>query len=65
VNQHTAADFIIAGAIAIGVGTELIPKKAVQLRDQRWITELTRRFLHIIQDARRRAPTRDEGVNRV
>jgi 2-dehydro-3-deoxyphosphogluconate aldolase/(4S)-4-hydroxy-2-oxoglutarate aldolase len=64
VNQQTAADFIIAGAAAIGVGSELIPRKAVQERDRRWITELARRFLHIIQEARRHAATRDEGLDR-
>jgi 2-dehydro-3-deoxyphosphogluconate aldolase / (4S)-4-hydroxy-2-oxoglutarate aldolase len=55
VNQQTAADFIAAGAAAIGIGTELIPKKAVQQRNQHWITELTRRYLSIIQEARSRA----------
>jgi 2-dehydro-3-deoxyphosphogluconate aldolase/(4S)-4-hydroxy-2-oxoglutarate aldolase len=61
VNQQTAAEFILAGAVAIGVGTELIPKKAVQQRDQRWIIELTRRFLAIVQEARSRTAGRDEG----
>jgi 2-dehydro-3-deoxyphosphogluconate aldolase/(4S)-4-hydroxy-2-oxoglutarate aldolase len=58
VNQQTAAEFIVAGAAAVGVGAELIPKKAVQQRDHRWITELARRFLHIIQEARSRTPAR-------
>jgi len=52
VNQQTAAEFILAGAAAIGVGTELIPRRAVQERDQHWISELARRFLNIIQEAR-------------
>jgi 2-dehydro-3-deoxyphosphogluconate aldolase / (4S)-4-hydroxy-2-oxoglutarate aldolase len=64
VNQQTAAEFIVAGAAAIGVGTELIPKRAVQQRDQRWITELARRFLHIIQEARGQTAARDEGLDR-
>jgi 2-dehydro-3-deoxyphosphogluconate aldolase / (4S)-4-hydroxy-2-oxoglutarate aldolase len=64
VNQQTAADFIIAGATAIGVGAELIPKKAVQQRDQRWIAELARRFLGIIHEARGRTAARDEGSDR-
>jgi 2-dehydro-3-deoxyphosphogluconate aldolase/(4S)-4-hydroxy-2-oxoglutarate aldolase len=64
VNQQTAAEFIVAGAVAIGVGSELIPKKAVEQRDGRWITELTRRFLTIIQDARSRTLTRDGGAHR-
>jgi 2-keto-3-deoxy-6-phosphogluconate aldolase len=33
VNQQTAAEFTLAGAVAIGVGTELTPKKAVRRRD--------------------------------
>src|SRR5713226_4810949 len=32
VNQQTAANFILAGAVAIGIGRELIPKEAVQSR---------------------------------
>jgi len=52
VNQQTASEFITAGAAAVGVGAELIPKKAVQHRDDHWITELARRFLHSVQDAR-------------
>jgi 2-dehydro-3-deoxyphosphogluconate aldolase / (4S)-4-hydroxy-2-oxoglutarate aldolase len=54
VNQQTAAGLILAGAAAIGVGTELIPKTAVQQRDRRWIPELTRRFLAIVLGARSR-----------
>jgi len=54
VNQQTAAEFIAAGAAAIGVGAELIPNKAVQHRDAHWITELARRFLSNVQDARKR-----------
>jgi 2-dehydro-3-deoxyphosphogluconate aldolase/(4S)-4-hydroxy-2-oxoglutarate aldolase len=52
VNQHTAAGFIAAGATAIGVGSELVPKEAIHRRDQRWITELVHRFLSFIQEAR-------------
>jgi 2-dehydro-3-deoxyphosphogluconate aldolase/(4S)-4-hydroxy-2-oxoglutarate aldolase len=64
VNQQTAAEFIAAGAAAIGVGRELIPKKAVQHRDAHWITELARRFLSIIQEARHQAIDRDESFDR-
>jgi 2-dehydro-3-deoxyphosphogluconate aldolase / (4S)-4-hydroxy-2-oxoglutarate aldolase len=52
VNQQTAANFIRAGAIAIGIGKELIPKKAVELRQTDWITELARRFVSLVQEAR-------------
>jgi 2-dehydro-3-deoxyphosphogluconate aldolase/(4S)-4-hydroxy-2-oxoglutarate aldolase len=54
VNQQTAAEFIAAGAAVIGVGRELIPTKAVQQRNGHWITELARRFLGIVQEARSR-----------
>jgi len=52
VNQQTTAEFISAGAIALGIGNELIPKKAVAERDRRWITELAHRFLNLIAEAR-------------
>ena len=52
VNQVNAGDFIAAGAVALGIGTELIPKEAVEKRNQGWITELARRFLGIVKDAK-------------
>jgi 2-dehydro-3-deoxyphosphogluconate aldolase/(4S)-4-hydroxy-2-oxoglutarate aldolase len=64
VNQQTAAEFIHAGTAAIGVGTELIPKKAVQQRDERWISELARRFLGIVQEARGHLVNRNETFDR-
>ena len=64
INQQTAADFIHAGAVAIGVGTELVPRQAVHNRDRRWITELARRFLAIVHDARRPRKSRDDASSR-
>jgi 2-dehydro-3-deoxyphosphogluconate aldolase/(4S)-4-hydroxy-2-oxoglutarate aldolase len=61
VNQQTAGDFIRAGATAIGVGTELIPRRAIQQRDTHWISELARRFLSITQEARTGSPRRSEA----
>ena len=52
VNQVNAGDFIESGAIALGIGTELIPKEAVASRNAGWITELARRFLKIVTDTR-------------
>ena len=52
VNQVNAGDFIDAGALAVGIGTELIPRQAVESRNAGWITELVRRFLAIVKDAR-------------
>jgi 2-dehydro-3-deoxyphosphogluconate aldolase/(4S)-4-hydroxy-2-oxoglutarate aldolase len=52
VNQVTAFDFILAGVSAIGVGTELLPKEALQLRQEHRIRELARRFLAMVKEAR-------------
>jgi len=53
VNLQNAGDFIKAGAAAIGVGGELIDKKAVKEKKFHIITENTRAFLRAIQEARR------------
>jgi 2-dehydro-3-deoxyphosphogluconate aldolase / (4S)-4-hydroxy-2-oxoglutarate aldolase len=52
VNQVNAADFIRSGAVALGIGTELLPREAVEQRNTSWITELAQRFLGIVRDAR-------------
>ena len=52
VNQQTAADYILSGATAIGVGTELIPAEAIKRRQAHRIRELARRFLKLVSDAR-------------
>jgi 2-dehydro-3-deoxyphosphogluconate aldolase / (4S)-4-hydroxy-2-oxoglutarate aldolase len=52
VDQVTAGEFIRAGAVAVGIGSKLIPPEAVDGRDQNWIHELTGRFLSIVQRAR-------------
>ena len=52
VNQQTASNFILAGADAIGVGRELIPKEALQQRQEGRIRELARRFLGYVKNAR-------------
>jgi 2-dehydro-3-deoxyphosphogluconate aldolase/(4S)-4-hydroxy-2-oxoglutarate aldolase len=52
VNQQTAGDYILSGATAIGVGTELIPSEAIQRRQAHRIRELARRFLKLVKDAR-------------
>jgi 2-dehydro-3-deoxyphosphogluconate aldolase/(4S)-4-hydroxy-2-oxoglutarate aldolase len=65
VNQLTAANLILAGAAALGVGRELIPNEAIQQRRAGWVRELARRFLGLVKDARSqtaawkgKAPTR-------
>ena len=52
VNQLTASDFILAGATAIGVGGELLPKEALHFRQEDRIRELAGRFLAMVRDAR-------------
>jgi 2-dehydro-3-deoxyphosphogluconate aldolase / (4S)-4-hydroxy-2-oxoglutarate aldolase len=52
VNQETAADFILAGAAALGIGGRLIPKAVIEKRQGERISELARRFLRIVQTAR-------------
>ena len=52
VNQQTAGNFILSGATAIGVGTELIPTESIQRRQSKRIHELARRFLKLVKDAR-------------
>jgi 2-dehydro-3-deoxyphosphogluconate aldolase / (4S)-4-hydroxy-2-oxoglutarate aldolase len=52
VTQQTAADFILAGAVAVGIGRDLVNAQAVQRREAAWIRELASRFLQIIGDAR-------------
>ena len=57
VTQHTAADFILAGAAGVGIGRDLINPEAVRRRELDWIRELVGRFLHIVKGARSQRPT--------
>ncbi len=52
VNQQNATDFILAGATAIGVGGELLPREALHFRQVDRIHELASRFLSMVRDAR-------------
>ena len=52
VNQQTASNFILAGAAALGIGGELIPRSAIELRQPERIRELARRFLSLVKAAR-------------
>ena len=52
VNQQTAASFILSGATALGIGTELVPTEAIERRQSKRIRELARRFVKLVQDAR-------------
>ena len=52
VNQRTAFNFIQAGAAALGVGGELIPREAIRRRQPDRIAELARRFANAVSSAR-------------
>jgi 2-dehydro-3-deoxyphosphogluconate aldolase/(4S)-4-hydroxy-2-oxoglutarate aldolase len=54
INQQSAADFILSGATAIGVGTQLIPTEAIARRQPERIRELAMRFVGFVKDARER-----------
>jgi 2-dehydro-3-deoxyphosphogluconate aldolase / (4S)-4-hydroxy-2-oxoglutarate aldolase len=52
VNQKNASSFIVAGAMALGIGRELIPTEAIRLRQPDRIGELARRLLGFVKAGR-------------
>jgi 2-dehydro-3-deoxyphosphogluconate aldolase / (4S)-4-hydroxy-2-oxoglutarate aldolase len=52
VSLKTAADFIKAGASALGVGADLVDLKAIRDGQQNVITERARQFVQIVREAR-------------
>lgn len=52
VNLETAADYIRAGAAALGVGGELVQKEALQNRNADLIRGFAREFVEIVRAAR-------------
>jgi len=53
VNQTNAAEFIRAGAVALGIGRDLIHEDAIRRRERGWIMELARRYTKMVAEARR------------
>lgn len=53
VNQTNAMDFVRAGAVALGIGRDLIHQDAIRRRERGWITELARRYTKMVAEARR------------
>jgi 2-dehydro-3-deoxyphosphogluconate aldolase/(4S)-4-hydroxy-2-oxoglutarate aldolase len=49
VNQQTAGQYLAAGATAVGIGTNLIPPRAITIREADWIEELARRYVHTVK----------------
>jgi 2-dehydro-3-deoxyphosphogluconate aldolase/(4S)-4-hydroxy-2-oxoglutarate aldolase len=62
VNQQTAGNFILAGATAIGVGSELIPTEAIERRQAERIRELAVRFVGFVREARERLQEQKEST---
>jgi 2-dehydro-3-deoxyphosphogluconate aldolase/(4S)-4-hydroxy-2-oxoglutarate aldolase len=61
VNQQTASNFILAGAIALGIGGELIPRESISRRQEDRIRELARRFVGFVETARKDLAERNRG----
>ena len=49
VNQQTAGDYLAAGATAVGIGKDLIPPRAITIREADWIEELARRYVQTVK----------------
>lgn len=64
VNLDTAADYIAAGAAALGVGGELILKDAVQTRKADVIKALAKRFLETVANARTQMAAKKQATVR-
>jgi 2-dehydro-3-deoxyphosphogluconate aldolase/(4S)-4-hydroxy-2-oxoglutarate aldolase len=62
VNQQTATGYILAGAVALGIGQALIPWEAIALRQSHRIRELSRRFLNSVQVGRQETGTKVSQV---
>ena len=52
ITQHNAAEFILAGASAIGIGRHLVQPDAIRRRERGWVVELARRYFQMVQEAR-------------
>lgn len=52
VNLQTAADFIAAGAAALGVGGELVSLSALESGNLDWITQTAKQFVALVRGAR-------------
>jgi len=52
INQQTAGKYLAAGAVAVGIGADLIPPRAIAIRESDWIEELARRYVHTVKHLR-------------
>lgn len=60
VKQTTAVEFILSGAAALGIGSELIPPESIEHRHPDRIRELARRFLGMVRTARQQLAEAEE-----
>jgi 2-dehydro-3-deoxyphosphogluconate aldolase/(4S)-4-hydroxy-2-oxoglutarate aldolase len=65
VNLETAADYIRAGAAALGVGGELVQKEALKARNADLIRGFARQFVDLVKQARNlgREQSRADGAS--
>jgi len=61
VSQQNASNFILSGAIAVGIGRELLPPDAIRRRQSDRIGELARRFLGFVKSGRDHLAARKAG----
>lgn len=54
VNQQTAGRYLAAGATAVGIGADLVPPRAIAVREADWIEELARRYVHTVKHLRQK-----------
>ena len=54
ITQQNAAQYLLAGAVALSIGKELIPPESMLLHRPDRIRELTRRFVGIVKSTRAR-----------
>jgi 2-dehydro-3-deoxyphosphogluconate aldolase/(4S)-4-hydroxy-2-oxoglutarate aldolase len=52
VNQQTAGKYLAAGAAALGIGADLVPPRAIAIREAEWIEELARRYVQTVKHFR-------------
>lgn len=62
VTQQNATNFILAGAVALGIGSELIPSDALKGRQTDRIAELARRFVGFVKNGRAYVSARHQHV---
>ena len=58
VSLKTAAEFIEAGALALGVGADLVDTKAIRAGEARKVTEAARAYVAAVRAAREGSPLR-------